>query len=381
MKTAVFDTRWVLEKPSGIGVYSLELARRMPALLPDWRFVFLVRDGGARDRLLAALPAGADVRTVPFGPMSPKNQLFLPGVLRRLGADLYHAPGFMVPWRAFRTGGGAAIRCIATIHDVIPLVVPDYAPHSRTAKMKGLYRFCLRRTARRADVLVTGSEISRRDIVSSLGLAAADAARVRVVADGADPAFRADGRAPVRAADDPAERLLLYVGRADPYKNLGMLVEAFAAARAAAPWPLRLVVAGSRDPRYPDAEDRARALGVADAVRFAGSIPFDRLVALYRSADLLVHPSRYEGFGLQIAEAFASGLPVLCTDGGSAPEVAGDAARVVPLREGAAGFAAAILSLLRDPAELARLRDAGLRRAPLFTWDRCAAGVAAAYAG
>ena len=75
----------------------------------------------------------------------------------------------------------------------------------------------------------------------------------------------------------------------------------------------------------------------------------------------------------------AAGLPALCSDGGAAPETAGGAARVVPLAGGASAFADAILSLLSDPAELARLRAAGLRRAALLSWDRAARGVAAGY--
>ena len=379
MKQAVFDARWVLPAPSGIGVCARELALRLPALLPDWRFVFLVRPDVDPS---AFVPPGAEALAVPFGPLSPKNQLLLPGVLRRLGADLYHAPNFMLPFRAFRRGGGARVRCLATIHDVIPLVVPDYAPASRTTRLRPLFRFCLREAARRADVLFTVSETSRRDIVSALRLGPADAARVRVVPNGVDAAFSsaAGDPAPVRAADDPAPRTLVYVGRSDPYKNVPLLVEAFAAARTRAPWPLRLVVAGARDPRYPEAGNLARALGVADAVEFAGSLSFAELVARYRSADLLVHPSRYEGFGLQIAEAMACGLPVLCSDGGAAPETAGDAARIVPLAGGAPAFADAILSLLSDPAELARLREAGFRRAPLFSWDRAAREISAFYA-
>ena len=380
MKHAVFDARWILPTPSGIGVYARELALRLPALLPDWRFTFLARPDADT---AAFVPPDAGDRAsalrVPFGPLSPKSQLLLPGLLRRLGADLYHAPSFLVPFRAFRRGGGGRVRCVATIHDVIPLVVPDYAPRSRTARLRPLFRLALREAARRADALLTVSETSRRDIVSALRLGPADAARVRAVPNGVDPAFlaAAEGRAPVRAADDPAPRTLLYVGRTDPYKNVPLLVEAFAAARARAPWPLRLVVAGSRDPRYPEAEARARALGVADAVEFTGALPFADLVARYRSADLLVHPSRYEGFGLQIAEAMAAGLPVACSDGGAAPEVAGGAARVVPLEGGAPAFADAILALLSDPAELARLREAGLRRAALFSWDRAAREIAA----
>lgn len=382
MKQAVFDARWILPTPSGIGVCARELALRLPALLPDRRFVLLAREDVDPASFVPPDAAGrVAVERLPFGPLSPKNQLLLPGLLRRLGADLYHAPNFMVPFLAFRRGGGARVRCLATIHDVIPLVVPDYAPASRTARLRPLFRRCLREAARRADVLFTVSETSRRDLVAALRLAPAEAARVRAVPNGVDPAFSAaaEGRAPVRAAGDPAPRTLLYVGRSDPYKNVPLLVEAFAAARARAPWPLRLVVAGARDPRYPEAEARARALGVADAVEFAGSLPLPDLVARYRAADLLVHPSRYEGFGLQIAEAFAAGLPVLCSDGGAAPETAGGAAHVVPLAGGAPAFADSILALLSDPARLASLREAGLRRAALFSWDRAARAIAAAY--
>lgn len=382
MKQAVFDARWILPTPSGIGVYARELALRLPTLLPDLRFVLLAREDVDPASFVPPDAAGrVAVERLPFGPLSPKNQLLLPGLLRRLGADLYHAPNFMVPFLAFRRGGGARVRCLATIHDVIPLVVPDYAPASRTARLRPLFRRCLREAARRADVLFTVSETSRRDLVAALRLAPAEAARVRAVPNGVDPAFSAaaEGRAPVRAAGDPAPRTLLYVGRSDPYKNVPLLVEAFAAARARAPWPLRLVVAGARDPRYPEAEARARALGVADAVEFAGSLPLPDLVARYRAADLLVHPSRYEGFGLQIAEAFAAGLPVLCSDGGAAPETAGGAAHVVPLAGGAPVFADSILALLSDPARLASLREAGLRRASLFSWDRAARAIAAAY--
>ena len=85
MQTAVFDARWILPTPSGIGVYARELAMRLPALLPDRRFVFLVRP----DVDAAALVRGdgrASALPLPYGPLSPKNQARLPRLLRALGA-------------------------------------------------------------------------------------------------------------------------------------------------------------------------------------------------------------------------------------------------------------------------------------------------------
>ncbi|MBQ7667191.1 MAG: glycosyltransferase family 4 protein [Kiritimatiellae bacterium] len=380
-KTAVFDARWIKREPSGIGVYAEALATRLPRLLPDWKFVFLLRSDASdalESRLAAAAaPGGGGIVRCRKGPLSPSGAIALARFLRRSRAAVYHTPNFMIP--TFGLFGWSG-RIFATIHDLIPLVVPDYAPHSRTSRMKGAYKRCLRSTALAADTLFTVSETSRRDIVRELSLPEKAAKRVVAVHNGVAAGFFAAGLAPgkkARAGGD--ERVLLYVGRRDPYKNVPLLVEAFAALRARAPWPVRLVLAGSPDPRYREPEELARALGVADAVSSTGPLGGDDLVALYRSADLLVHPSRYEGFGLQIAEAFASGLPVVCSDGGSIPEIAGDAARIVPLPADAATWARAILDTLEDEAALAALRKAGLARAPLFSWDRAAAAIAQEY--
>ncbi|MBR1609815.1 MAG: hypothetical protein IJ678_09405, partial [Kiritimatiellae bacterium] len=96
---AVFDARWVLPAPSGIGVYARELALRLPGLLPDRKFVFLVRPDAPESLApaLAAAGEGCEALALPYGPLSPKNQLLLPRLLRRLCAGLYHAPNFAVP--------------------------------------------------------------------------------------------------------------------------------------------------------------------------------------------------------------------------------------------------------------------------------------------
>lgn len=84
--------------------------------------------------------------------------------------------------------------------------------------------------------------------------------------------------------------------------------------------PLRLCIAGSPDPRYPEAARPAAELGLSDAVTWTGYLSDEALTALYRRADILVHPSRYEGFGLQVAEAMASGTPVACSRPARSPK-------------------------------------------------------------
>ncbi len=371
---AVIDARLVGDAPSGIGVYATEMLSRIPRLAPDLRFLAVFRSGAVRDRVLGG-GAGENVSSaiLPYGPFSPKSQLLVPFFLRRAGASLYHTPHFIMPYPAFPRGLRGKCRCIANIHDIIPLVVPGYAPASRTSKFLGIYRACIREAVRRSHAVITGSAASKSDIGRALRLGGEESSRIHVVFDGADLSGRAaEDHAPVKAADDiSTPRLMIYVGRMDPYKNVPMLVEAFSRIREACPFPVRLKVIGPKDPRYPEAERRAAELGLSGEIEFTGFVSSVELAEAYRTADLLAHPSRYEGFGLQIVEAMAAGTPVLCTDGGSQPEVAGDAAAIVPAGDPAA-FADAAAAILRSPPRQAELRRLGKARAAKFTWDATA---------
>ena len=371
---AVFDARLVNESPSGIGVYATEMLRRIPRLAPDLRFLALFRSETIRDKALGDdAPANVSSAIIPYGPFSPKSQLLIPSFLRRAGAALYHTPHFVMPYLAFPRSLHGKCRCIANIHDIIPLVVPDYAPASRTSKFLGVYRACVRQAILRSHAVITGSRAAKDDIMRVFRFGEDMSARLHVIFDGADLSGKAaDDHTPVKAADDTSTpRLLIYVGRMDPYKNVPMLVEAFQRIKAASPFPVRLKVIGPKDPRYPEAEQRAAELGLLGDIEFTGFVSSTELAESYRTTDLLAHPSRYEGFGLQLVEAMAAGTPVLCTDGGAQPEVAGGAAEIVPAGEMTA-FADTAVAVLRNPARQEELRRLGKARAVHFTWDATA---------
>ena len=251
--------------------------------------------------------------------------------------------------------------------------MPDYAPASRTSKFLGVYRECVRQAILRSHSVITGSRVAKDDIMRVFHFDENVASRVHVVFDGADLTGKsADEHAPVKAPDDTATpRLIIYVGRMDPYKNVTMLIDVFARMKSGCPFPLRLKVIGPKDPRYPEAERRAAELGLTNEITFTGFVTDDELAEAYRTADLLAQPSRYEGFGLQIVEAMAAGTPVLCTDGGAQPEVAGGAAEVVPADD-ANAFSDAAVAILRDPKRQKELRGLGKARASHFTWDATA---------
>ncbi len=375
------DARWIFAETSGIGRYTRELirefARADAAANGDAPEFLLIFDDAARaDRIrreynLDAAPR-MHILTVPWGLFSLNNQWWLPRRLRAWRADVYHGPNWMIPYRAFPRRGRRTA-CVVTIHDLIPLLFPEFTPRAWKTRLRPIFRALMRETVRRADAVVAPSEATRRDIVETFRLTPERAERIAVIPEAADERFCTEAAPP--AAEAP---VILYVGRRDPYKNLPLLVEAFARVRAAVP-AARLRVIGPSDPRYPEAEARALALGVAGAVDWKGHVDFPELVEAYRRAAVFAMPSRYEGFGLPALEAMACGTPVVCTNAASLPEVVGDAALKVP-PDDVAAFAEALRRVLTDATLAAELRARGLARAKQFSWRRAAEATLAVYA-
>ncbi len=307
-------------------------------------------------------------RLFPHGPFSAASQLLLPGLLATGGYDVFHSTNFMMPLAP--TG---RTRIAVTIHDLIPLLFPDHAPRSMKTRLFPLYRALMRAIGRRADLIVTVSEATRRDVLRELRIGPARTARVIGIPEGVEPAYRPAPRAP------RAEKRILYVGRRDPYKNLPLLVEALALVRARG-IPAQLQVIGPQDARYPEAPQRATALGVDGAIDWTGYVTPEALIAAYQQADVFCLPSRYEGFGLTVLEAMACGTPVVCSNCGSLPEVAGDAARLTAI-DRPEPVADALSAVLTDDALAASLAQRGLARAAQFTWDRTAQETLRAYEG
>jgi glycosyltransferase involved in cell wall biosynthesis len=259
------------------------------------------------------------------------------------------------------------------------MIFPHHAPRSRKSRVYPLYRRIMLEIGARADAIIADSEVSRNDVIKHLLIPAEDADKVKAIHLGVSDRFRQARSAPEHSKETPDRpRRILYVGRADPYKNVSVLIQAFSAARKRCPFPVALTMAGQPDPRYPEAVQLVRQLGLADAVTWAGYLSDAKLAAAYASADLLVHPSRYEGFGLQVAEAMACGVPVVCSDGGSLPEVAGDAA-ILLKPDDVAGFGDEIVRVLSTPSLAADLSARGMAQAARFTWRRTAEETLALY--
>lgn len=361
------DARWIFEKISGIGSYTQELITHLLDVDSQNQYVLIFGSRAVMERTaqLAKLEGRRNVETVfyPHSPFSWRSQALFPRRLRKLNLDIYHAPNYMIPFPAFPKGASRKTACVMTIHDLIPLKFPDHAPKSKKTRLFPVFRKLMLEAAARADLIIAPSECSRSDIIEFLKIPGAKQKDVVVIPEGVNERYR-----PLPHLS--SSKVVLYVGRQDPYKNLSALVRAFAAVRESVPSAVLRVI-GPPDKRYPEAFELARELGLLPHIDWHGYVDHDGLTEAYQQAAVLVLPSRYEGFGLPVLEAMACGTPVVCSNVSSLPEVAGDAALMTAPGDVPA-LAEHIVNVLTRP-ELAReLREKGLARAAQFTWRQTA---------
>jgi glycosyltransferase involved in cell wall biosynthesis len=265
-------------------------------------------------------------------------------------------------------------RATATIYDISPVLFPSLLP----LKGRLFYQKAFAFGARHLGRITVPSQCTKNDLVKHLST---DPVKVTVVSLGVDSRFqpaRCPGSvAAVKRKYRLPDRFILYVGTLEPRKNLARLIGAYRRLREEGVQH-GLVIAGGRGWLCDDVFEAAGRDGLGEHVIFTGHVDEDDLLALYQSADVFAFPSLYEGFGLPVLEAMACGVPVVCSDRGSLPEAAGDAALLVdPTDESA--IAAALARALRDDDLRRELVARGLRRAREFTWDKVARNFLSVY--
>ena len=361
-------------KDFGIGTYLRNLIRHLPALDADNEYYLLgYRHDEALLRSLSSPSSPSSRFQICFvraRNYSLSEHVMIPIVLKRIRADLYHAPHYVLPFFT-------PCRSVVTVHDVIHLLFPQYLP---SASATHYAKFMIGRALDKARVVMTVSKASKRDL---LGFFDVDEAKIRVIPNGIDP-IMAEELEPgaidrLRQRFQLKGRNALFVGNIKPHKNVERVIAALAKLRSDASFSdVNLIVVGDEMSKYPSLRRAVERHKLRGKVRFFGFVPELTLVALYRAADVFVFPSLYEGFGLPPLEAMANGTPVVTSKISSLPEVVGDAALTVDPYN-VDEIADAMKKILSDEATRERLKQKGRLRAKRFSWGEAVAQIQETY--
>ncbi len=368
--TIGFDGLSITSTPSGVGVASRailhglarsEHADRVVAVLPQNSAALPIPEGAGDVRVIEAPVDGPDTPRALFF-----QHVEMTRALRRAKVDVHLGTSFVLPFS----------------NPNVPEVVIVYDaswrryPESKSIRFRTYMDRVVPASMRRAAAVVTCSSFTAGECSELEPALPAD--RLHVVPLGVDARIPPDDPAAHLAALRVPRPFLLSVSNFDPRKNLDRLVAAWRRLRADGRVSHALVLAG-----HPEraAALRARLRAAPDEPLLTpGYVTDEQLAALYATADAVVVPSLYEGFGFPVLEAYVAGAPVACARAGSLPEVAGDAAEMFdPLDETA--MCAAIERVVTDTPGRAGRIARGRAHAADFTWERTAREIRAILAG
>jgi len=360
------------KEDTGIGQYTINLVKALICLADEDSFCLYFEDRESQ-RLF---PDAKNIRKrTLITPLYHRDDLIrktawervmLPREVKRDKPDIFFSPynaATLIP----------LVKHVMTLHDVVwKIYEKEYINNFR----KSLYAKQVYEAVKRASHLITVSEYSKKEIVKYLGI---DALGISVVKNGVSKSFQyLENR---RAVVERLQQLgidvpyLFYIGGFEKRKNVEMLLGAFKTIvenYGTVLGPRKLVIAGHLwdhdDPLVTNVKKVVAELGISDHVILLGAVKDEDRVILYNGADLLVFPSLYEGFGMTVVEAMASGCPVLASSRAATPEIAKDAVeyfnpdRVDELVQH-------LIKMLSDSTLRSELSRRGIYRAMEFSWE------------
>ena len=355
---AGFDARWYND--SGVGTYVAELLRAMAALQsadPGRRFELVVYENPGNP--VPGLDNAVERIPLTSAKYSWRSHTELKRRLALDRLDIFHSPFYPIPLNM-------PCPVVVTIHDLIPFLFPI-----NTWLKQFMVRSGYRVSARRSDKIIAVSQHTANDITKILRIRPA---KIGVVHNAVSQTDFHPNRNSAELAD-----LAARYGIHPPYvvvgstrnwrtKNLGNALRAVSLAKAQSGLDFQTAVCGS--------PDGFQAAGGPDAWKQlspvqTGHLPAVNLGRLFRYAHLFLMPPLYEGFGLAILEAMACGCAVITSNGGSLPEVVGEAAQTFDPFD-VSGMAKAASVLLSNPDELKMWQGRAIRRAADFSWTKAA---------
>ncbi|MEW5720362.1 MAG: glycosyltransferase family 1 protein, partial [Chloroflexota bacterium] len=363
------DGRYIQDHFPGIGRYTFNLIDALARVASDSKFVVLRNPALASRNTrydIAALARHPNIELcrVAVPTFSLAEQYRLQSKIENRKSKILHSPYFIKPYFL-------RVPSVVTIFDLIPLFFPNDVP---SARARFFFRWAVWLAAQTATRVIAPSVATRDDLIARLRV---PRAKIAVVPLAADARFAPQSDATIARVREKyalSARYILYVGINKPHKNLATLMDAWARVETDA----ALVIAGAWDARYanttaddrpPTAVGKSVVSGRRSAVKFIHNVDGADLPALYAGATVFVMPSLYEGFGLTPLEAMACGVPVICSNASSLPEVVGDAAWLVNPRD-VDEIAQSITRVLDDAARRDELRAKSRARGAVFVGAR-----------
>jgi glycosyltransferase involved in cell wall biosynthesis len=347
------DVRLTYYTAGGISAYIRHLAADLPDLRLDYDYAHLYRRG--HPETLSNRARRIDCWT-PAHHRLEKWALALEVVPLRL--DLLHSPDFIPPVAGFR-------RSVITVHDLTFLRYPQFL----TAESRAYYNHNIKWAVRRASAISADSHSTKADLVDLLSV---PDSKIHVIHLGVDPVFAPlspgpNGTPLILSHAGISPGYILFVGTFEPRKNVPGLLKAYSRLVQRLPDLPPLLLAGRRGWLFDEVRALTSQLRLASRVTFLEEWPAAHLPVLYQHASVFVLPSHYEGFGLPVLEAMASGTPVVIANRASLPEIAGEAAlKVNP--DDTDALADALERALTDSSLRHEMRRRGLARARRFNW-------------
>ena len=359
----VFNTRLLLkDRLEGIGWFTFETLKRITSMHPEHQFVFLF------DRPYdPGFIFSENVRPLVIWPPTrhPVLSLFwfecrLPAILRKLKADVFVSTDGYLSLRS-------RIPQAVVMHDINFVHRPEDLPWF----IAKFYNIFFPKYAAKAAGLATVSAYSRDDIACKFGM---NACNIDVVPNGCNPVYKPISdfeKASIRQKYTDGKPYFLFVGALHPRKNIKGLLNAYEIYRKTTGRDTKLVIVGAKMFKNGSISGTLDSMESGEDVIFTGRIPSEELRLVYGGALALVFVPFFEGFGIPVIEAMSAGVPVICSNTTSLPEVGGDA--VVYVSPGhPEQIASAMNNITGDETLRNTLIGRGLARAKEFSWDNSA---------
>ncbi len=352
---------------TGIGTYTHELISNLNSIDSENNYLVFLPDGST----LNNLNSNFKIKSINHSPNDNFwDEVSVPNILDNSKIDIYHVP---------QNGVGLSenINCtkVITLHDIIPLKMPETVSN----RYLNIFNNVLPNLVPECQGIITVSQFSKDDIANEFNF---PKEKIYVTPLAAEkiykPLSKSKCKKIIKDKYSISDNFILYVGGFSPRKNILGLIESFSLIPPKKRKNLKLVITGRKGLSYPKYKQRAETLKVAEDVLFTGFIPLEDMPIFYNSAELLVYPSFYEGFGLPPLEAMACGTPVIASNVTSLPEVCSDSALLIDPNN-IDELSYSIQRVLNDSMLMINMVKSGLNKSSSFSWQKTALNTVNAY--